>query len=285
MGLLLKCPYCGISINTRRSLAIHVRKCHQGISNERLLADVDYGGVRPTCKCGCGKFTKISYFGGIHFNDYIAGHQARIHNNWGHNAKAIRKSSDARRRQYDDGTRTQWNKGKKWAECYSSDKIIELRKIYTNPNRNRKISDKLHELYSSTEKRRELHDRMTKFIGSNAKFKISSKKEDDFVDSVMSIVGDGNDFVRQYYISDISQYCDLYSPSRKLIIEFNGDFWHGNPTTYKNSALYECQALRMAKDEEKRKWASNNGFCMVEVWESDYDKNKENVLNKIKEIL
>lgn len=285
MELLFKCPYCGIDVNTRRSLTKHVRKSHQSITNEKLLADVDYGGIRQTCKCGCGEFTKISYFGGIHFNDYVAGHQARVHNNWGHNPKAISKSSETRRKQYSSGSRIQWNKGKKWTDCYSDDKIIELRKIFTNGDRNCKISSKLHELYSSVEKRMELHDRMVKFIASNENFKISSKKEDEFAHSVMSSIDDCNDFVRQYYISDIHQYCDLFSPSRKLIIEFNGDFWHGNPMLYPNEGLYECQVLRMMRDEEKRKWVNENGFRMVEVWESDYDRNKENVLKKIKEIL
>ena len=31
-----------------------------GITREKLLADVRYGGVRPTCKCGCGSYTDIS---------------------------------------------------------------------------------------------------------------------------------------------------------------------------------------------------------------------------------
>lgn len=284
MGLTFKCPYCGNGVKSRRALTAHVHKCHENVTNEKLLADADYGGDRPTCKCGCGEFTSISYFGGVHFNDYVVGHQSRVHNNWGHNKKAMNKSAYTRRKQYKDGSRTQWNKGKKWSECYSSDKIEKLRTMYSNAERNKKISRKLHELYSSDEKRMELHDRMAKFIGSN-KFKISSKKEDDFVNDVMLMICGKNDFTRQCYISDIHQYCDLLSRSKKLIIEFNGDFWHGNPLLYPSDRLYKCQVKRMMKDEEKRKWAIANDYTLIEVWESEYDDNKENVLNKIKKLL
>lgn len=68
------------------------------------------GDARPLCKCGCKGETR---FRNIHtgFNDFIRGHQSRVSNNWGHNAKALEKSQDKRREQIADGSWAPWNKG------------------------------------------------------------------------------------------------------------------------------------------------------------------------------
>lgn len=70
---MVKCPYCDREFKTYNGLTKHMFKYNahgDGITREKLLADVRYGGVRPTCKCGCGSYTDISYEGGAHFTDY-----------------------------------------------------------------------------------------------------------------------------------------------------------------------------------------------------------------------
>ena len=54
------------------------------------------------CKCGCGDTVK---------NEWVRGHVARVHNNWGHNLKAIENSANTRREQYKNGERKVWNDG------------------------------------------------------------------------------------------------------------------------------------------------------------------------------
>ena len=63
------------------------------------------------CKCGCGQQVKWSA-GLKSFRKYIHGHQSRVHNNWGHNPKAIRNSSETRRKQFASGERIIWCKGR-----------------------------------------------------------------------------------------------------------------------------------------------------------------------------
>ena len=121
-----KCPYCDERFETYNGLCKHVLmyKVHgDDITREQLLTDFKYGGVRPICKCGCGGYTKIRYEGEPHFQDYIVGHHNRVHNNWGHNENAKLRSAETRRRQYSSGERVQWNKGKKWSETFSEEKI------------------------------------------------------------------------------------------------------------------------------------------------------------------
>jgi hypothetical protein len=54
------------------------------------------------CKCGCGDTVK---------NEWSKGHYSRVHNNWGHNPKAIENSAKTRREQYKNGERKVWNDG------------------------------------------------------------------------------------------------------------------------------------------------------------------------------
>ena len=52
------------------------------------------------CKCGCGDTVK---------NEWSKGHYTQVHNNWGHNPKAIENSAKTRREQFKNGERTVWN--------------------------------------------------------------------------------------------------------------------------------------------------------------------------------
>jgi hypothetical protein len=82
---------------------------------------MELNGVWPMCKCGCGEKMLWSYqLKG--FRSFKAGHQSRIHNNWGHNQKAIDASSKTRREQFKSGERTPWNSGL----TKSTDKRVKL---------------------------------------------------------------------------------------------------------------------------------------------------------------
>jgi hypothetical protein len=72
--------------------------------------EYNLGGVWPTCKCGCGR--KVSWSHELKgFTTYVKGHYSRVHNNWGHNPEAVRKSAETRRKQFVSGERTVWNIG------------------------------------------------------------------------------------------------------------------------------------------------------------------------------
>ena len=58
--------------------------------------------MKKYCKCGCKTVVK---------NEWVRGHVARVHNNWGHNPTAIKNSAKTRREQYKNGERKVWNDG------------------------------------------------------------------------------------------------------------------------------------------------------------------------------
>ena len=104
-----KCKQCEKSFGKYRSLSYHTNLVH-GIPSDQFYVDYYLGGVWPLCKCGCGQQVKWS-FKLKSFCELCKGHYSRIHNNWGHNQKAIDASSLTRRQQYAAGERQVWNKG------------------------------------------------------------------------------------------------------------------------------------------------------------------------------
>ena len=248
------CPYCERYFETYNGLCKHVfsdKSPHGKITQEKLLTDYKYNGNRPTCECGCGEYTDISYVGEAHFCKYVLGHNSKMVNNWGHNEKAILNSSETRRKQYKSGEREQWNKGKTWKETYTDEDIKRLTKI----------------------QREKIYRMLTE-----GGFSLSSKIEKDFIEKCIKPLG--IKFTTQHYIKDLHHYCDVYIPEKNIVIEFQGDYWHGNPKKYEKEELSEFQLEKVKKDESLREYCKNNGIRLLEIWESDYNRDIDGV-NKL----
>lgn len=72
----------------------------------------------------------------------------------------------------------------------------------------------------------------------------------------------------------VSGELDIYIPSHKLAIEYNGIFWHSTKfnkkTRYHLNKTKECEAL---------------GIQLIHIFEDEWLNNREQILNKIKHIL
>lgn len=241
----IKCPYCDFYTKNYNGLCKHVfnGNIHKDITKEQLLTDVIYNGIRPTCKCGCGGYTTILYENGAHFADYIQGHWNSVTNNWGHNLKAQENSAKTRRKQYESGIRKQWNKGKTWNETYNVEEQERLRTNLIN-----KINERIE----------------------NSTFNISSKLEDEFVEDFIKPYT--NNYKRQHYISKINQYCDIFLPDKKIVIEINGSYWHCDRRIY-NKPINKIQEEKIKRDEIKYKYLMDNGYLLFIIWEKDIKNN------------
>jgi hypothetical protein len=146
-----KCKRCNKDFENYDSLRRHTSKIHK-IHGTKFYVEFYLNNLWPACKCGCGEKMLWSYkLKG--FRSFKAGHQSRIHNNWGHNKKAIEASAETRRQQYKSGEREPWckgltketderiyNYGKKISEKFTkerkkkySKKMAEMRKDGTIP--------------------------------------------------------------------------------------------------------------------------------------------------------
>ena len=254
----VKCPYCGLYCSTYNGLSKHIFKfkAHKDITPEQLLTDVKYGGVRPRCKCGCGEYTTIQYTGGIHFSDYVRGHWNRVKNNWGHNPTAVANSAKTRREQYKSGDRIQWNKGKTWKETYTKEQQEQLRDNLISKLNNRCQSEI---------------------------FNISSKLENEFVEKYIKT--QNIKYIRQYYIPEIKQFCDVYIPDKNLIIEVNGTYWHCDKRAYPNGCINNIQEKKVNRDNIKYKYLEENGYKLLVIWEMDIKNNIQEVITNLNTLL
>lgn len=122
-------------------------------------------------------------------------------------------------------------------------------------------------------------------IQNNAgRFKGTSKSEKELIEFIKTIYNKEIITNNRYkFLNDLE--LDIYLPQNKIGIEFNGDYWHMNPSLYKanvyNKAL-KCYAKDVwNKDNNKKQLCNKNNIELIVVWEYDWKNNKDNVKDNI----
>jgi len=64
---------------------------------------------------------------------------------------------------------------------------------------------------------------------------------------------------------------DAYLPDLKLIIQFDGDYWHGNPSYY--DKLNALQIKNQLRDKSMDNYLIKCGFKIMRFWEHDIKSN------------
>jgi very-short-patch-repair endonuclease len=79
------------------------------------------------------------------------------------------------------------------------------------------------------------------------------------------------------------RYYDFYIPQLNLLIECDGDYWHGNPKHF--TELNETQLKNVKNDKYKDELAKEKGFRLIRFWEEDIIKQNfnKNFLDTISE--
>ena len=106
---IVTCLIDGKSFKNGGVLARHLKKVYGLTYREYYHKHVIKTDSVPKCKCGCG--AEMVWKNTTGYAEFVKGHYSRVHNNWGHNPKAIEKSSKTRRQQFASGERTVWNAG------------------------------------------------------------------------------------------------------------------------------------------------------------------------------
>lgn len=104
------------------------------------------------------------------------------------------------------------------------------------------------------------------------------------------------------YFPDLKQQIEISASKRKhyffdmglgnKLIEYNGDYWHANPIKYKENDILQYPGGKRlsAKDvwkinECKINCAQNKGYNILVIWETDFIKNKNVVIEKCRSFL
>lgn len=82
-----------------------------------------------------------------------------------------------------------------------------------------------------------------------------------------------------------SKIFDFYIPSKNMIVEVDGDYWHANPMIYESKDLNKIQARNVRNDQYKEILAKGNGFLLERVWEYDLKNNYKEQKERFKKLL
>ena len=85
----------------------------------------------------------------------------------------------------------------------------------------------------------------------------------------------------EYSIPNSKYLADGFSESKNMILEYHGDYWHGNPKLFNqeelNSVTKTTYGELYQKTVEKQKFCQESGYKYISIWESDWIRGKNSI--------
>ena len=78
---------------------------------------------------------------------------------------------------------------------------------------------------------------------------------------------------------------DFFVPSKNLLVEVDGDYYHANPSKYTPEQLNEMQKRNVLRDNRKNILAKGMGYDLVRFWEDEIINSPDSVKKKLQELL
>jgi G:T-mismatch repair DNA endonuclease (very short patch repair protein) len=161
-------------------------------------------------------------------------------------------------------------KTKKWRENLSSDEKQSLSKIFSESQKKLQQADPA--------KYRE--NKQKAGIASNKnhkKYKMNNLEKD-----VQKILKELR-IEMKYSVIFCHKQFDFGIRDKKILLEVQGDYWHGNPKIY--TELNHIQKTNIENDKYKIEIAKKYGCKLFHIWESDFRNHDYSVLLEIKKLL
>ena len=93
----------------------------------------------------------------------------------------------------------------------------------------------------------------------------------------------GLGFEMEYLIGSCT--VDMCQPDLKIVVEYNGDFWHCNPRTWKENDYNKCLKMTAKEkwDIDRRRYCvmRKYGYTVIVVWESGWKSDKQKYIERI----
>lgn len=90
-------------------------------------------------------------------------------------------------------------------------------------------------------------------------------------------------YIFQYDLDGLF-YPDFYLPNLNVILEVQGDYWHGNPKIYPPEKLDKRQKKHILRDKRKFGYYKHKKIKFYELWGCDIKSNLQSTMKQIKEI-
>lgn len=182
--------------------------------------------------------------------------------------EAKKKMSKSKKEKFALGEIRVWNKGKTGMYSEETRKKLSEATKKASPETRRKMLESWRKKFLSspeTSMKMKLHRATQIFPLKDSK---PEKKIQGFLRQIRI------KFLAHKYIDIEHAYqCDIFVPSINLVIEIDGDYWHGNPKLYPaNKGLTERIINGIKLDTIRTKELQEKGFKVLRLWESDIKK-------------
>ncbi len=252
-------------------------------------------GIYPLCECGCGETT--NFLGeNKGFRRFLTGHNSSTSNNNFHkNPESKIKSAKTQSENWKNGKYVGWWENN---DDETKQKIEGIKeKLRNNKERGEKISKSLSGVNKSEEHKQkvsksqikryeenpELREKLSKRRIKWLKTKLSKNK------SLLEIKFEGYldnlNIIYEYQYEIGKKLYDFYIPSKNVLIEVDGDFYHCNPESTHNKPKYKCQFLTIKNDKNKNTYCEKNEIKLIRFWEKDINERPEWVISELKKYL
>lgn len=109
----------------------------------------------------------------------------------------------------------------------------------------------------------------------------TSKLEKKFAKEFLEKLG--VKYEEQFEAKDIKRFYDFYLPDYRVLIECDGDYYHGYGKVHEEKSPMQKKNARV--DEIKNEWAALHGIPLIRIWEHDINENPQKVLDMLRERL
>jgi very-short-patch-repair endonuclease len=121
--------------------------------------------------------------------------------------------------------------------------------------------------------RNELHRKTVSIACQGREFQKTSKQEIKFYERLKEIFGEEN-VTHKFHVEGVNHEYDFYVPHLNLIIEYDGDYWHGNKARHE---LNNDMKRQYKLDISFSKAAISAGYELHRVWASESSQYPEKV--------
>jgi very-short-patch-repair endonuclease len=273
-----KCHLCEKEYDRYISISLHYRKSHN-ICGEEVRKIIYNNGEEPLCKCGCGESVGWNYKED-RFNEFKQGHYVRTTGGF-YSPEGAKKSAQTRKQKFESGELVQWNKGKSLEEIIGKERAEKMRKDITE---NKERSKKISEYFKGRPKSPEHREKISKQLAINRRERLTSgkmSKPERLMEDILK--SHGIEYVYQQEVSGF--FYDFYIPSKNILIEVDGDFWHCKPGTKYETPKMPEQVKNVVNDKKKTAVACSNNYTLIRFWESDIQDNRLQVVKTLIENL
>ncbi len=92
------------------------------------------------------------------------------------------------------------------------------------------------------------------------------------------------EYIKHFYMKYIKSHyrCDIFIPSKNMVIECDGTWWHGDPRYYDKKELTKKQQEQKIRDKLRTDQLVQQGFNVIRLWEDDI---KDMTMPKFQELI